>query len=49
MKEKVEQSPWTVMKFEEKEDKTIEHHSVVTRNEVVSYEEYMHPISQTVE
>ena len=28
---------------------TAEHHSVVTRNEMVSYEEYMHPIARTLE
>ena len=43
MREKVKQSPWTVMNFEGKEDvlpksMTIEYNSVIIRDEMVSYE-----------
>ena len=48
MKEKGKQSLWTVTRSEEKEDVTTEHYSVVRRNEMISCEEYMHPITQTV-
>ena len=47
MKEKVEKTPWTVMKSEEKEDMTMEHHPVVTRNDMVSYEYRIQIIAQT--
>ena len=54
MKEKVEQSPWIVMKFEGKEDAlsksmTIEYNFVVVREGMVSYEDCMQPVAQTVE
>ena len=53
MKEKVEQSPWTVMKSEEKEDvisksMIAEHDSVVIEDERIPYEDGMQPIAQTV-
>ena len=54
MKEKVEQSPWTVMKFEEKEDviskRMIEKYNfVIVKDDMVSYEECMQPVYQTIE
>ena len=54
MKEKVEQSPWTVMKSEEKEDvlsksMNAEYNFVVVRDEMVSYEYCMQPVTHTVE
>ena len=49
MKEKIEQSPWTVMKSEEKEDviskSMIEKYNfVIVKYDTVSYEECMHPV-----
>ena len=44
MKEKVEQSPWTIKKSEENEDITVEHDSVVIRDDIVSYEDCMQPV-----
>ena len=48
MKKKGKQSLWTVKRPEEKEDVTAKHYSPVIRNEMISCEEYMHPITQTV-
>ena len=44
MKERVEESLWTVVKSGKKKDMTTDHHFVVTRNELVMYEDFMHPI-----
>ena len=54
MKEKVEQSPWTVMKSEEKEDvlsksKITEYNFVIVKDDMVSYEECIQPIYHTIE
>ena len=49
MKEKVKESPWTVMEAEEEEDvlskiMIAEHDSVVIEDERIPYEECMHPV-----
>ena len=49
MKEKVEQSPWTVMKYEEGEDvlsksMIVEYNYVVVGDEMVSCEDCMQPV-----
>ena len=54
MKEKVERSPWTVMRSEEKEDvlsksRIAEYNYVIVKDDMVSYEECMQPIYQTIE
>ena len=54
MKEKFEQSPWTVMKSQGNEDMlskimTVEHNFVVVRDEMVSYEYCMQHVAQNVE
>ena len=54
MKEKVEQSPWTIMKSKEKEyvlskSMTIEYNFVVVRDEMVSYEYCMQHVAHTIE
>ena len=46
MKEKVEQSPWTIMKSKEKKD--VLSKSRIAEYNFVSYEECMHPIYQTI-
>ena len=54
MKEKVEHTPWTVMKSEEKVDvlsksRMAEYNFVIVKYDTVSYEECMHPIYHTIE
>ena len=54
MKEKVEQSPWTVRKSEEKEDvlskrRIAEYNFVIVKEDMVSYEECMQPVYYTIE
>ena len=54
MKEKVEQSPWIVMKSEEKEDvlskiRIAEYNFVIVKYDMVSYEECMQSVYQTIE
>ena len=48
MKERVEESPSTVMKSEEKEYITAEHDYVVIKDERVPYEECIQTIYQTI-
>ena len=54
MKERVKESPWTVMEYEEEEDviyksKIEEHDYVVIEDERIPYEECMHLAYQTIE
>ena len=54
MKERVEESPWNFMKSEEKEDvlskrRIEEYNFVIVKDDMVSYEECMQPVYQTIE